>query len=75
VSPKLTPEQSKRLTEAAGVLRLSPAFPILEQHLTMLLEDTKQNLMFNVQPTIVPNLQGRAQQLAEIIELLHRKPK
>lgn len=73
--PKLTAEQDRKLTEAAGVLRLSPAFPIVEEHLKRLLECTKTDLMYNCQPTVVPNLQGRAQQLTEIIDLLNRKLK
>lgn len=68
-----TADQRQRLTEAVSALRLSPAYKILEQCLTDLLEQRKNDLVTN-QTALVPNLQGRAQQLSEIIAILNRKP-
>lgn len=71
---KLTPDEEKRLTEAAILLRVSPAFSAIESHIRRLLEATKDSLVTN-QSAQVPNLQGRAQQLVEILDLLNRKNK
>lgn len=68
-----TQEQDKRLGEAVAALRNSPAFPIVIDRLRERLEDLKDTLVTN-ETSKVPHLQGRAQQLVEIIELLTRKP-
>lgn len=70
---KLTPEQEKKLTEAASSLRHSPGFAPIEAHLKAELEEIKNLLVHNTSVTTVPSLQGRAQQLLKVIELLNRK--
>lgn len=69
---KLTADEERRLTEAATLLRTSPAFPVIEGHIRRLLEDTKTSLITN-RSEQVPNLQGRAQNLIDILDLLNRK--
>jgi hypothetical protein len=64
--------QADKLTEAVSVLRTSPAFKIVEQCLKDLLDQHKDMLVTNTSAA-VPNLQGRAQQLKDIIEILNRK--
>lgn len=71
---KLTPEEDRRLVEAVTLLRASPAFSHVELHIRRLLDATKDSLVTN-QSAQVPNLQGRAQQLIDLLELLHRKAK
>jgi hypothetical protein len=68
-----TSAEEARLMEATAALRSSPAFAIVEARLKELLEDLKTALVTN-QTSQVPILQGRAQQLLAIIELLNRKP-
>lgn len=69
---KLTPDEEKKLTEAAVSLRCAAGFALFEKHLKRVLDETKDKLVLN-QTAQVPNLQGRAQQLLEVIELLNRK--
>lgn len=68
-----TKQQADRLTEAVTALRLSPAFKIVEQCFKELLEQHKDTLITNTSAA-VPNLQGRAQQLKDILDILNRKP-
>lgn len=62
-----------KLTEAVTALRISPACKIFEQCLRDLLEQRKDELVHNTS-AMVPTLQGRAQQLNDILAILNRKP-
>lgn len=68
-----TAAQRDRLTEAVCLLRISPAFAIFRQCMDDLLAQHKDALVTNTSAA-VPNLQGRAQQLNDIIAILDRKP-
>lgn len=68
-----TKAQADRLTEAVTALRISPAFKIVEQCLRDLLEQRRDELVVNTS-ALVPTLQGRAQQLNDILAILNRKP-
>lgn len=70
---KYNQELDRRLMEAAAALRMSPGFPVIEQYLKDVLDETKDALVVN-RSELVPTLQGRAQMLIEVIELLQRKP-
>ena len=61
-----------RLTDAVHQLRSAPAFKVFEKCLTDLLEQRKTELVTN-QSALVPNLQGRAIQLMDILAILNRK--
>lgn len=61
-----------KLTDAAGNVRASNGWKVIEAHLQEKLEDTKLMLVTN-QTAAVPNLQGRAQELIEILELIKGK--
>jgi hypothetical protein len=73
IPKKYDAAQAKRLTEAMTALRLSPAHKVLLEVLEDLLEQRKNELVTNTS-AIVPTLQGRAQQLNDIIAILQRKP-
>lgn len=65
-------EAQLRLTEAVCALRLSPAFKVVLTCMEDLLAQQKDALVTNTSAA-VPNLQGRAQQLNDIIAILNRK--
>ncbi len=69
---KLTAAEDQKLTEAAVNVRAAPGWKIVEAYLTNKLDETKTMLVTN-QTAAVPNLQGRAQELIEILELMQRK--
>lgn len=64
--------KDRQLLSALAALRASPAGAIFQQSLVDELEQVKTSLVFN--QTQVPSLQGRAQALLDVIELLNRKP-
>lgn len=69
---KLTAAEQDKLQAAVVSLRNMPSFAVFDGHLKWLLDDLKNALVFN-SSSAVPTLQGRAQQLQEIIDILNRK--
>jgi hypothetical protein len=71
---KRTQQEQEKFNAAMSALRSHPAFPVFEGFLKETLEDTKMRLVTVQDQTVsVPNLQGRAQQLLDIIGELQRK--
>ena len=72
IPSKYVRDDSEKLTAAVYQLRSAPGFKVFEQCLPDLLEQRKIELVTN-QSALVPNLQGRAIQLMEIIAIINRK--
>jgi len=71
---KRTQQEQEKFNAAMTALRSHPAYSVLDAFLKETLEDTKMRLVTMQDQTVsVPNLQGRAQQLLDIIEALQRK--
>ena len=71
---KLTAQESQKVAEAFLSLRAAgQGLVVVKAHLTALLEDYKGQLVYNQNPVAIPVLQGRAQQLEDILTMMEGK--